>query len=374
MAKASVPRGADQIELLLDSPEVRALVAELEELRWTGRPGYPIRAMVGMCLAKAIYAFPTWTQLVRLVAEHDGLQRVLGCAPSEWACYRFTRTLRKNSEALTACLDAVIAGLAEHLDGLGQNIAIDGSDLPAYANGQRYVKRGGRERAPEEYSDKDASWGHRSAVSTRKGGGFYGFKVHASVDAKWDLPLAWTVATARDAEALYSLALVDATKARGFDVRVAIADKGYDNEPFHQGCMDRGVSPVTSLRSTERVKRGEHKPPSCEHGEWVFSGADPKRRRTKWRCPTGICTPGSKWVKADRLHPLIPRESKRSKDLYSSRGCVEREFGRLKHEWALLPLRVRGLERVRLHADLTILAKLAARLAHERARAVPLAA
>jgi Protein of unknown function (Hypoth_ymh) len=34
---------------------------------------------------------------------------------------------------------------------------------------------------------------------------------------------------------------------------------------------------------------------------------------------------------------------------------VEREFGRLKHEWALLPLRVRGLDRVRLHADLTTL-------------------
>jgi hypothetical protein len=51
---------------------------------------------------------------------------------------------------------------------------------------------------------------------------------------------------------------------------------------------------------------------------------------------------------------------------------VEREFGRLKHEWALLPLRIRGLERVQLHADLTILAKLSCALA--RARAAPLAA
>jgi Transposase DDE domain len=65
-----------------------------------------------------------------------------------------------------------------------------------------------------------------------------------------------------------------------------------------------------------------------------------------------------RWVKADRLHPLIPRETERSRKLYCSRGAVEREFGRLKHEWALLPLRVRGLERVRLHADLTILAQL----------------
>ena len=60
------------------------------------------------------------------------------------------------------------------------------------------------------------------------------------------------------------------------------------------------------------------------------------------------------------------------RDLYRHRAAVEREFGRLKNEWALLPLRVRGVDRVRLHADLTILAKLACALS--RARAVPLAA
>jgi hypothetical protein len=151
-------------------------------------------------------------------------------------------------------------------------------------------------------------------------------------------------------------------------------DKGYDVGPIHDGCMDRGVCPVTALKGTTRTERGEHLAPSCEHGTWTFSGADFKRRRAKWRCPAGVCTPASVWIKADRLHPLIPRESKRSRALYASRGSVEREFGRLKHEWALLPLRVRGLDRVRLHADLTILAKLASRLATERARAVPLAA
>ena len=59
-------------------------------------------------------------------------------------------------------------------------------------------------------------------------------------------------------------------------------------------------------------------------------------------------------------------------DLYRGRGAVERDFGRLKHEWGLGPLRVRGIEKVQLHADLVILARLASALA--RARAVPLAA
>jgi hypothetical protein len=40
--------------------------------------------------------------------------------------------------------------------------------------------------------------------------------------------------------------------------------------------------------------------------------------------------------------PLVSRESKRWKSLYRGRASVEHEFGRLKNEWALLPLRVRG--------------------------------
>lgn len=66
-----------------------------------------------------------------------------------------------------------------------------------------------------------------------------------------------------------------------------------------------------------------------------------------------------------------PRDSTVAQAL-QGRASVEREFGRLKNEWAMLPLRVRGLDRVRLHADLTILAKLACALT--RARAVPITA
>ena len=112
--------------------------------------------------------------------------------------------------------------------------------------------------------------------------------------------------------------------------------------------------------------------PECEHGTWKFAGADFKRKASKWRCPTGECKPASQWIKASRFRPLIPRETKRWGDFYRGRSSVEREFGRLKHEYGLAPLRVRGLERVSLHADLVMLARLAVALA--RARAVPLAA
>src|SRR5215213_6230279 len=198
MATAKVPRPSDaeQVGTLLDSPEIAALVSELEATRWTGRPGYPIRAMIGMALAKSLYAIPTWSRTARLVAEHPGLQAVLGCVPSVYACYRFTAKLRQYETLLNECITRVVGALAEANPGMGDNLAIDGSDLPAYANGQRFTSKGGRERALDEYSDPEASWGHRSAISTRRGGGYYGFKLHMAVCTTTGLPMAWAVQTA----------------------------------------------------------------------------------------------------------------------------------------------------------------------------------
>lgn len=370
MASANVAGRSASAELkqLLDLPEIAGLISELEATRWTGRPGNPVKTMVGLCLVKAMYALPTWTRVVALVSDHWKLQRVLGCEgnpPSVWSAYRFAAKLRENGEMVERCIDSVVAGLKEKLPSYGRDLAIDASDMPAYANGQRYLSKGGKER--ERYSDTDASWGHRSAVSTRKGGGFYGFRLHAAVDVSTDLPVAWTVETARDHETRFVAPLLDTAKRRGAMAATAALDKGYDNNRVYGECMERDCLPLIPLRRTPDVKRGEDAPPSCQHGAWTFAGSDRKRGASKWRCPTGECHPASTWLRADRLHPLIPRNSKRWKTAYRKRASVEREFGRLKNQWGLKPLRVRGLDRVRLHADLTILSKLACALAKARA-------
>ena len=346
---------------LLDTPEIAGLIADLDASRWNGRPGYPIRSMVGIALAKSLYSISTWTKIVSLVKEHQSLSEVIapnGEIPSVFACYRFTKKLREHDHLLEKCIAKVIYSLGKQHPEFGKEIAIDGSDLPAYANGQRFVSKNGRERATEEYSDPDASWGHRSAISTRKGGGFYGYKVHAAVDCATGLPLAWKVHTAKDAEANFALPIVDMVRSQKLNIERCMLDKGYDNGPIYDGLQDRDICAIIPLKKTERVKKGWDQPPSCEHGQWDFSGADYKRKATKWRCPTGECARKSVWVKADRLHTLIPRSTDRWKKLYKGRAAVEREFGRLKHEWAMLPLRVRGLAKVKLHIDLTILTKL----------------
>jgi IS5 family transposase len=325
LAVRTVPRRsvASEVATILDSPEVTALVAELESIRFVGRKGYGPRALLGACIVKALYALPTWTRVADLIAEHPGLADALGGTPSHWACYRFATKLRKERDRIAACVDALAAALREQYPDMGREVAIDASDMPAYANGQRYVYNGGPER--ERYSDPDASWGHRSAVSTRKGGGFYGYKLHLVVDAPTGLPLAWQVETARRNESLYAAPLLDAVRARGFTPETVAMDGGYDHARVYAECAERGCAAIIPLRKGQ-----------------------PERDLR------------------------ISRSTDEWRSLYRRRSAVEREFGNLKHNFGLAFLRVRRVERVRLHADLIMLARLGIALA--RARAVPLAA
>ena len=183
--------------------------------------------------------------------------------------------------------------------------------------------------------------------------------VHAVTDTATDLPIAWTVRTAKDSELPEVPGLLDELIRRGYTVDVVVCDKGYDAEAIYELVESRHARPVIPLTKTPCVKKGLHKPPKCDHGEWAFAGSDVKRKASKWRCPFGECEPKSVWVKASRLHTLIPRSTDRFRTYYRKRGSVERGFGRLKHEWGMLPLRVRRLPRVKLHVDLTILATLA---------------
>src|SRR5437899_3845398 len=144
MATGKVARrtAVSDVAELLDSPEVAALIDALAP-RGRGRKGFGARALVGACLVKTLFALPTWTRVAALIAEHPGLQDVLGGSPSCWACYRFTVKLRENQPALADCLDRVSAALQDALPEYGIDVAIDASDLPGYGNGQRFVRDGG---------------------------------------------------------------------------------------------------------------------------------------------------------------------------------------------------------------------------------------
>jgi len=113
MVGQTVPRRSDaeQVAALLDSPEIDQLVTELTATRWTGRPGSPIRAMVGMALAKSLYTLPTWTRTVGLVREHAALRAAIGCPdrPTCRACMPATASPRSSGSSSRCWTPALTA-------------------------------------------------------------------------------------------------------------------------------------------------------------------------------------------------------------------------------------------------------------------------
>ncbi|HEV2773898.1 MAG TPA: hypothetical protein VGV57_13920 [Thermoleophilaceae bacterium] len=84
---------------------------------------------------------------VALVREHAALRGPIGATgepPSHWACYRFAAKLRAYSDLLDSCIARVLDRLPPREPDLGRDLAIDASDIPAYANGQRYICLQGR--------------------------------------------------------------------------------------------------------------------------------------------------------------------------------------------------------------------------------------
>ncbi|MGN6257117.1 MAG: transposase [Solirubrobacterales bacterium] len=322
-----------------------------------------------MTLAKSLYQRPVWTQTVALANEHAGLREALGGeVPSVHACYRFTKKLIRFKDLLNECADRLLASLKDLHPEMGENIAIDGSALHAYANGHKKVSKHGRERRPEEFSDPDATWGHQSATSTEgKGRSIFGYKIHLAADTATDLPLAWRITTASANEKSKAAGLLDQARERGFEASTAAMDKGYDAGYVYEEFEARNCRPVIPLSMTKKqAEKGRHLPHKCKHGEWVYKGTDYKRKAAKWRCPTGECEVSHRWVPASRHQTLIPRTTDRWLKLKRGRSAVEREFGRLKDYYGMRTIRVRGIEKVRLHVELSILAKLSSALARAR--------
>jgi hypothetical protein len=144
-------------------------------------------------------------------------------------------------------------------------------------------------------------------------------------------------------------------------------DKGYDVPRVYEEAEALNCRPIIPLREDDAVKRGQHQPPLCPHGEWVFAGAEKGRKTTKWRCPTGECRPSSLRRKADRLWPLVRRGTKRWDELYAGRNMVEGLFGQLKLYRGLHRPPLRGLARMGLFVDLMMLGHLSVLLSDNRA-------
>ncbi len=270
-------------------------------------------------------------------------------------------------------------------------MAVDSTDIKAYSNGHR-----------EHPSDRDACWGDKRASDKKaedkveKGEGnqkvkgkqpdmyyWFGYKLHLIIDAIYELPIAFTLTPANEADTLQMKPLL---KKAGADKEktkpeAVISDKGYDsqdnNKFIYKECKSAPIIPIREWKEMQLPDICNAKgTPLCGCGlEMVYWGRDGKY--LKYRCPHVLgkgecksrfrCTSSAygyvlKLPIAEdvRRHPPVPRESLKWQRLYKMRTAVERVNSRVKGLLGLNRITIRGIAKVTVRASLSLLIMLAA--------------
>ena len=354
-----------ELTAIYDVIDDEPLLAQLAQYRWTGRPGWSLRALWRAYLAGFVIGLGTTNGLIRRLQDDAALRDLCGfdALPSRWTFNRFISRLSQHSDLLEDALAALTDRLHELLPDFGERLAVDATVVRSWSNPNRHKGE----------SDPEASWTAKTANRSKsKREWFWGFKVHLVADAKYELPVAVTVTTASNHDVTqFAPVLERARSLHGWlNPAYVLVDAGYDAKHAYEYVVrELNALPIIRMRKQPKNQDRTGEPfdydgtPRCLGGQsMMFEGYGPTGH-LKYSCPVGGChlkdLPNVNYcdwqIEVDpsddyRRFSIIPRKSKEWSALYSKRQSVERVFSRLKSHRALDSHCRRGLRRVRLHA------------------------
>ncbi len=285
--------------------ELKALFAEIPDgmllaslkTYHAGRRGYGATILWRTYVAQAHLNLPSFAALIRALQDNPSLQASCGIAdpsgiPSKFAYSRFMRKLRGrfNVVKVKNIFREIVRRCYDEFPDFAKSVAIDATDIKGWVNG----------RHPK--TDPDAGWvvkpdthGHLKYT--------LGFKVHALVDTRHELPVAMLVSKGNVHESRVASNVLQEARVINpkFHPRYVMGDAGYSSKALRQLI-----------------------------------------RRQYRAVPIIKVNPSHK--KAARV-PMTPEQRR----LYHQRVAVERWFGRAKSHRRLNSVTVRGLAKVTVH-------------------------
>jgi transposase len=187
---------------------------------------------------------------------------------------------------------------------IGEIVAIDSTLVKGYA----------RDWKNKKCSDPDAAWGYSTTKEW-----VFGYKVHIACDAESELPIGFTITPANRYDSVEFPNILEDLIKRGIKPKVVIMDAGYDTKENYDLALKNDVVPIIAFNRRNLKKKTTRD----------FEAGFPIQRNTEqWR------------------------------SLYSKRSAVERINSRLKEELDLKTLKVRGLDKVKVHAAISLIVML----------------
>ena len=398
----------DRLRLLLENLPDEPLMRELEERRGNGRDDYPIRPIWNSFLSCIVFQHASIEGLRRELKRNGQLRWICGfdlfrgvsAVPPSYVYTRFLQSLYECQDLVDQMFNDLVAELQELLPDFGNILAIDGKAIESHAN-----PRGeSADNKPDGRRDLDATWGVKTYKGKRDDGtawsktkSWFGYRLHLIVDATYELPAAYELATASPAEQPAGLALVDKLAAAHPDLvnrcSCFLGDKGYDGTDYHTGLWDDyGIKCVIDIRNLwkdgeqDRIVTGcanvtyDHRGTvycycmkTGERQEMAFGGFEKDRECLKYRCPAkhygmkcrslGLCNVGHsvriKLSEDRRVFTPVARSSYLWKKLYKKRTAVERVNGRLDTSFGFEDHYIRGQRKMKLRVGMALTVMLA---------------
>ena len=370
------------LDSLQSLPSVAAALDAISASRRNGRPGYPPAAMFRAFSLKYLLGERFTVAFIERLRSSARLREICGFAdavPSDSTFSRFFSRLAGVDNLAERAIPEMVERVKERLPDVGQDVAVDSTDIRAYAHPTR--------------EDTDATWGYRTtktrSKSTRDTEPFFGYKLHSITDTIHGVPLAHIILPANESDTRQLRPLID--KARGLyswlRPKHLFADRGYDSQANHKLLIKRGIIPIIHLRRPSNTKLHDDLydflgRPVCADGKtpMEYLGTHPKTGLHKFRCPPSGCALKARsrggavrycdttelWLDpADNYRALgiVYRDSPEWRRLYKRRQVIERMFGSLKRSRLLDRHQYVRRDKVEFHLGLATLTYLATMLA-----------
>jgi hypothetical protein len=385
----------ERLTLALENIPDEELMRTLEKERGKGRDDFPIRPMWNMLIAKTVFGHAEDADNIREFKRNVQLRYICGFengkVPEAHNVSRFIKLLEKHSIEVLEVFTKLSETLYEILPDFGKCLALDSKWTESKAN-----RRSGRKK-PDGRSETDAAWGTKEYKGRRADGSewvktlhCFGFKVHLLVDAKYELPVAFTVTDAAASDVKIGKELLESVENERPHViercEHLTADRGYDDAELILWLKERGIKSIIDKRDmwrgdTEKELPGrknmyydEHGDVYCyseEYGErhrMIPGGYDKERDALRRRCPVKAygaecrekdACPYCKDIRVPlatdaRIFTRVDRCGYMWKRLYNMRSSVERVNSRIDVSFGFEERTTRGLSKMKLRYALAL--------------------
>lgn len=371
------------------------LIRKLEGIRGKGRNEWPVSAMWNSFIASFIFDHDSIASLLRELNRNSQLRTVCGfqphfhagkdgaakliLAPTPSAYTNFINNLRECGEELREIFDGLVAYMYENLEDFGEILMVDGKAIQSFATKPS-------EKASGRKGEHDADWCRKTYTTTTPTGEvntktvkWFGFRLHLIADAKYELPVDFTVTKASNSEVKEAEGLLEEMEEshpeRIKTCEYFLADRGYDSTDLIKWLETKGIAPIIDirnmwqgeettkqLRDTDLVYSYDGKvyyvDEKGETIELIYKGYDKSRNSSRYgfhpkyqdkrifRIPLET---------DERIFTRVARNSKKWKRLYAMRSGIERVNGRIDRDYKFEKHTIRGLEKMEMFLTVTFL-------------------